>query len=372
MSIRGSRSTNWIVRVAAIAAMLLVATIAISSTVLGSQTKDYINGVVFMDDNANGKWDVGEEGYKGKYGVYEDVNGNWSWGHKGTMIKFSGVGGGPAEPTYLETAGYRMPDEDGNELCSLQGENRPCEGTFGFISFADYVTWDATVMVPEGYKLTTPGTQRFTTGMHVPILEFGIERAYQAPLVETTPIVDISSGGIGPAIPGAMSTLTRDANGISVAFDTSNLPVGHVVTLWAYTFNDPIHCNDNGCNVDDMFINAMTPPLFTNPDGTVGRPGTDFSLMGLGGHIIDDSGSQLFVGSIMKGTAPQVVFGNGLNDPMNAEIHFALRDHGPASSDPATLDMQLNVGNGGCLNFGGSGDYPCVDFQLALMGVAPR
>ena len=63
-----------------------------------------------------------------------------------------------------------------------------------------------------------------------------------------------------------------------------------------------------------------------------------------------------------------MVFGNGLHNPLGAEVHFALRDHGPANSDPALLDAQLNVGNGGCSNFGGSGDYACRDFQLAIFG----
>ena len=93
--------------------------------------------------------------------------------------------------------------------------------------------------------------------------------------------------------------------------------------------------------------------------------------MGLGGHIIDATGNQTFNGAIAINTAPQVVFGNGLHAPMMAEIHFALRDHGPASDDPDLLNQQLTVGAGGCSNFGGTGDYLCNDIHLSLMGVAP-
>jgi hypothetical protein len=38
----------------------------------------------------------------------------------------------------------------------------------------------------------------------------------------------------------------------------------------------------------------------------------------------------------------------GLVEPFKAEIHLVVRTHGPASGDPAVLQAQLNMFNGGC------------------------
>lgn len=74
------------------------------------------------------------------------------------------------------------------------------------------------------------------------------------------------------------------------------------------------------------------------------------------------------MGDIVKNTVPQLVFGHSLHNPLGAEIHFALRDHGPASEAPELLEQPFTVGSGGCSNFGGSGEYECADIQVAIFG----
>lgn len=347
--------------VAVAALLILVARSAFA------QPKQYLTGLVYIDSNQNGMWDKGEEGYKGAYGVAKE-NGNWIWRYRGTDVTFKGMGSGPKDAIVLQTAGHRGLNDGEVDPCSRQGDGRPCNGTFGMRSTASNVTWQVSLKVPQHYRLTTPGMVNVRSGVANKPIEFGIAPMANIPMDDTQPVLEILSDGLGEPISGGSARLMRNASSISVDFNATNLPAGHVVTLWAYTFNDPTACDADGCDEDDVFVNGMTPPLWSNADGTVGRAGTDFTLLGLGGHVIGSSGTQTFSGSIAKNTAPQVVFGNGLNNPLGAEIHFALRDHGPASADPVTLNAQLTSGIGGCRNFGGTGTYLCRDFQIALFG----
>ena len=104
-----------------------------------------------------------------------------------------------------------------------------------------------------------------------------------------------------------------------------------------------------------------------NPDGTVGRPGVDFTLLFVDGHVINIQGTGYFSGRLHLNDASGAVFGSGLHNPHGAEIHYVLRDHGPALKD--IVREQITTGNGGCSNFGGGGDYVCVDFQIAFYNV---
>ena len=324
----------------------------------------YINGLLFIDSNQNGVWDVGEEGYKGVYGSYEK-NGAWEWGYQGTQVLFKGVGAGPEEAIVVETAGYQE-TEAGEAACTQQGSGRPCAGTFGFISFVDGITWQAAVAVPDGYRLTTAGMQTVVSGADNGTVDFGIVPAVIPPIDDTQPAFYIIGPGVnGDPVAGGSAHLLRDAGGFSIDFMTTDLPVGHVVTLWAHIFNNPIAC-EGGCGFDDIFDGAPGVQ-YVNPDGTAGRPGTDHSLNGLGGFVVTNE-SATFSGQMDINTSPNVVFGNGLHNPLGAEIHFLLRDHGPASDDPAVLQEQLTMGAGGCTNFGGTGDYLCTDFQVAMLG----
>jgi hypothetical protein len=147
--------------------------------------RDYISGLVYLDANENGVWDPGEEGYAGEYGVLKEGD-DWVWRHRGTTVTFTSIGGGPNDPFVVESAPTRdMEDhESDGDICTRQDleksldegytAERPCEGTFGMISWADDITWEVTIVVPEGYKLTSDSTLQFRSGEEVPACDFGI------------------------------------------------------------------------------------------------------------------------------------------------------------------------------------------------------
>ena len=62
----------------------------------GDSQKEHVSGLVYIDANHNGVWDVGEEGYDGEYGVAKE-EGDWVWRHRGATITFTHIGSGPGE-----------------------------------------------------------------------------------------------------------------------------------------------------------------------------------------------------------------------------------------------------------------------------------
>ncbi len=182
-------SNRWLV-VLAILVMTLVAFAL--TTPASALVKPYvISGVVYLDANENGVWDPGEEGYGGEYGVAKEGD-DWVWRYRGTDVIFSPLGSGPDEragddPVFIaESAPFREMEENekNGNVCTRQDfeegldegfvARRPCQGTFGMIAWADDVTWEVTIDVPEGYALTSNSVLTFTTGEEVPYCDFGI------------------------------------------------------------------------------------------------------------------------------------------------------------------------------------------------------
>lgn len=161
-------------------------------------------------------------------------------------------------------------------------------------------------------------------------------------------------------IEGANSTYYATENGISVTFDSAGLTPGHAVTLWIVIFNHPENCSnpmgDFMCGSADL-IHAG------------GDPSVEGGLVGGGGHVIGPdgefhAGTYLAVGdmsNISQG-AP------GLTNPLGAEVHLVIRDHGPVN--PETLEDQLTTFGGECMSppegEGVEGDYSCVNLQFAV------
>ncbi|MCP9234855.1 hypothetical protein [Lewinella sp. JB7] len=142
-------------------------------------------------------------------------------------------------------------------------------------------------------------------------------------------------------IPGASSRLHRTANGITANFKTDHLIPGNAYTLWFVVFGD-----------------APGPPSSTYAAG----------------HIVGQSGKGNFSGHLSVGDefdAPinLTVFDN----PLTAEVHLALRTHGPAQ--PGIIPDQINTMNGGCTTGFPSGPtlHPdsdetgyCANIQVAM------
>lgn len=118
-------------------------------------------------------------------------------------------------------------------------------------------------------------------------------------------------------IPGTSSTLHRNKNGITVNFKTDGLIPGNAYTLWFVVFGD-----------------APGPPSSTHAAG----------------HIVGGSGNGNFSGHLSVGDIFDTPAPNGsmpvFNTPLTAEVHMALRTHGPAQ--PGMIPDQIQTIDGGC------------------------
>lgn len=121
---------------------------------------------------------------------------------------------------------------------------------------------------------------------------------------------------LGPIVEGASSTVRRNKNGATATLQTNDLTAGNAYTVWAVLFNEP------------------GPP----------------NVVYLAGHVVGDDGQATFSGHL---SSPD------LTNPLGAEIHLVVRDHGEAI--PGQIPSLIHTGGGGC---------PCTDVQVSIH-VAP-
>mgnify|MGYP001813885601 FL=1 len=116
-------------------------------------------------------------------------------------------------------------------------------------------------------------------------------------------------------IPGSSSTIHRNKNGITVNFKTDGLIPGNAYTLWFVVFGD-----------------APGPPSSTYAAG----------------HIVGGSGEGNFSGHLSVGDIFDAPNSNMpvFDTPLTAEVHMALRSHGPAQ--PGMIPEQIQTLDGGC------------------------
>ena len=106
-------------------------------------------------------------------------------------------------------------------------------------------------------------------------------------------------------IEGTASTIHRRSNGIQVNFKTKNLIPGNAYTLWYVIFGE-----------------------------VPGRPSSTY----VGGLVAGQNGKANF--------SAHKSIGKMFDNPLTAEIHLALRTHGPAI--PGMIDAQTGTMDGGC------------------------
>lgn len=155
------------------------------------------------------------------------------------------------------------------------------------------------------------------------------------------PLLIIPGGAVAP---GTGSILVRTKEGIGATLHTFGLVPGNAYTLWVGIFNDPKKCATSPCSPADFANRDAHGVLLFGTGQIAGDDGTvDFGMFRAVG---DPSGKS-------EGTA------EALERPFKAEIHLAIRSHGPASADPAVLHEQLTTFNGGCP------PNTCMTVQLA-------
>ncbi len=123
------------------------------------------------------------------------------------------------------------------------------------------------------------------------------------------------SGSSGP-VADAEATLIRGRHGISYRFSTHGLVAGNAYTVWLVVVNDPGQCAATPCDP---------------PTDIIGNPATDSQVtFAKAGTVARSHGSKSFraqfrAGPLLDGWLPV----QGLDDPMGAEVHIIVNDHGP-------------------------------------------
>jgi len=155
------------------------------------------------------------------------------------------------------------------------------------------------------------------------------------------------------------SDLVRSRDGIAMNVDTTDLPVGGY-TIWSAIFNNPSACSDGECGLDDLV------PPGVNPEA-------EATLVWTTGGIVGPDRMGHFSGSIgmgLDGAPGQVPIGEGLSNPLGAEVHIVVRYHGRSMfGDPTALGEQLTTLGGNCdsISLGTDPDgFSCYDPQLAI------
>ena len=171
-------------------------------------------------------------------------------------------------------------------------------------------------------------TQTFTKGGLIVLLAAGIACSAgvgiatgDSDTVQRTPMRwHLQSGNAHMSVigEGARAKLTRTPNGISYAINTRNLRAGHAYTVWVLVINNPAACAASPCVPTDILKNPETQSQVTYGAG----------------HVVGSSGAAGFGGHIARGALPDGWLpGQGLDDPLSAEIHLVLNDHGPKIAD---------------------------------------
>lgn len=123
-------------------------------------------------------------------------------------------------------------------------------------------------------------------------------------------------------VPRSSSTLHRNATGLTGVLSLANQPANQATTLWWVIYNHPEYCETTPCTFDDFAIPEVEASFFTT-----------------GGRISDRFGNVHLDGVVFAGVGrpgaeeyPADGLGDGLTNPLGAEVNLASRTHGDADA----------------------------------------
>lgn len=135
-------------------------------------------------------------------------------------------------------------------------------------------------------------------------------------------------------VDGAKATLVSTEDGIAGSFATNGLEPGHVYSMWVAIMNNPEACelkDASHCTGKEVLQRSDV----VQSDVTYGD-----------GVVAASDGTATFRTFIPTGKLGYSWLGNGLTNPMGAEIHFALHDHGPMIAD--RIHEMMSTSRDGC------------------------
>lgn len=142
----------------------------------------------------------------------------------------------------------------------------------------------------------------------------------------------MQSGNEGD-VDGSTAALERTEDGVSVQVDAAELNAGHAYTMWWAVVDNPQACETapDPCGAPDVIGN----------DDAQGQV-----AYGAGG-VAGEDGTATFTSSFEVGDHPGGWFeGRTFTDPMGAEVHVILNDHGPVIEGMET--EMTSTYRGGC------------------------
>ncbi len=214
---------------------------------------------------------------------------------------------------------------------------------------------------------------RFAACATLVLAAFAIGCDGEAPTALNTDAIELTSGTLSgqttagvevftlpgaELVPGASSKITRNGSGVTSTLHTSGLIKGNAYTMWMVAFNVPGECATSPCGPADV------------------APGTAavVDVIYVGGNVAGGNGKATFSGRRAAGDNSKSLFAAlgapapGLTDPLGAEMHLVVRDHG--AKIPGQVPSQIHTFEGACTpesSLGlGSGGYDCADIQFSI------
>jgi hypothetical protein len=140
-------------------------------------------------------------------------------------------------------------------------------------------------------------------------------------------------------IEGAHAELFSTEDGIAMNIRTTGLENGHVYTAWWIVFNNPENCAAEICTPAD-----------------IGAEGVNGNVTYADGILLTEDGRMELAGSLATGEIPEAWFDVPLSNPLGADVHIVLHDHGPVIPEMAG-DM-INSLRAGCTDESVPPPYP--------------
>jgi hypothetical protein len=146
-------------------------------------------------------------------------------------------------------------------------------------------------------------------------------------------------------VEGASAHVVRTSDGISVRMTTHSLTPGNAYTLWLVTLDNPGACPERPCTAPDILLN----------------PDTEAQVRFAAGNVAGGSGRATFAASITTGPLTGWLPDREFTNPMGAEIHLVINDHGPMI--PEFMPGMIHTYRGGCSD---DSPFPPVFPETAL------
>jgi hypothetical protein len=146
---------------------------------------------------------------------------------------------------------------------------------------------------------------------------------------------------LSPVSESAKAQLVRTENGISYSIRTEGLRAGHAYTVWVVVLNNPAACTASPCSPQDILLTPATRAQVTYG----------------GGHVVGGSGKAGFGGHLSTGPLPAGWLPNqGLDNPLGADVHLVLNDHGPVLTE--FMPEMIQTYRAGCTDASLPGIFP--------------